>query len=69
MFDRYGFRSSFTHKDLMEGLGIDLESVEEIIQILSSDLQIISKLSSESESTLPEWKLNSFEGIEKHDYI
>ena len=69
LLDRYGFNNSFTHKDLMDGLGIDLESVEEIIQILASDLQIISKITSEKESTLPEWKLQSIEIDEKHDYL
>ncbi len=69
LLDRYGQGDSFTHKDLMHGLGLDLASVEEIIQLLASDLQIITKIKSESETTLPEWKLNLFEGNTKHDYV
>lgn len=73
LLDRYGHGDSFTHNDLMYGLGLDLASVEEIIQLLASDLQIITKSDSDSESTLPEWKLTEqlmgLRGHHKHDYI
>ena len=69
LLDRYGFNNPFTHKDLMEGLGINLESVEEIIQLLANELKIISENKSDTESTLPKWNLISIEQKNKHDYL
>lgn len=68
LLDRYRFDNSFTHKDLMDALGIDLESVEEIIQILANDLQVISKISKDTDSSLPTWTLSNPETKHQLDY-
>jgi predicted transcriptional regulator len=69
LIDRFGFDKTFSHQDIMDGLGIDLDSAEEIIQILSIDLDIISKTSSKTESSLPLWIINPIENIPKLDYF
>ena len=45
----------------MEGLGIDNDSVDEIIQILAIDLNIIKEILPGSESSVQMWKLNVIE--------
>ena len=62
LLDQYGFIKSFSYQDLEFGLGIDLDSVKEIIQLLSEESQIITKVSSES------WMLNSYEKKDQMDY-
>ncbi len=61
LIDRYGFTKSFSNHDLMEGLGIDNDSVDEIIQILAIDLNIIKEILPGSESSVQMWKLNVIE--------
>lgn len=68
LFDRYGFHKSFTHKDLETGLGIDIEAVDEIITLLTKDLNVISKSGEISDSSLPKFKLNMVENKHKFDY-
>ena len=62
LLERYGLKTPFTNQDLEVGLGIDENSVKEIIQLLSEDVQIITKDSPDS------WMLNSFENKDQMDY-
>ena len=68
LIDRYGFDDSFSYQDLIDGLGIDLETAEEIIAILHNDLKIISKFSSDTDTKLPTFILNKSEDGINLDY-
>jgi len=59
LLDRYGFTNEFSREDLIMGLGIDDESVNEIIQVLHHKLQIISLIISADSAQLEKFIVKS----------
>lgn len=68
ILDRYGFDEPFSQQDLEKGLGIDIESAKDVLQILSGDLNIISKIYSENPVEIEQWIINPNETKDSMDY-
>ena len=58
LLDRYGFDTPFSKKELTDELGIDEESSDEILEMLSTDLHIIAKINDETNASGTMWKIN-----------
>lgn len=69
LIERFGFSNSFSYKDLIDGLGVDISTVEEIITILSEDFNLISKSDPQTTSKLPNWKINEIYKKSDMDFI